>query len=62
VASGRAFLGRLKRNGGWVLALFPWGRGPILDLAGGEINHQLSGLAEISGALATVLGHAATMR
>jgi hypothetical protein len=33
-------------------------RRSVLDLTGGDVDHQLGGLAEIAGALATVLGHA----
>src|SRR6266508_3765534 len=59
-ASGTTFAP--ERSGCRVFALFLWSRRPVLDLPGGDVDHQLGSLAEISGTLAMLVGHAANMR
>jgi hypothetical protein len=34
--------------------LFLWGRRSVFDLTGGNVDHQLGGLAKVSRALATI--------
>ena len=40
--------------GGWVLTLFFWRRLSILDLAAGNVDHELGELGGVAGALAVV--------
>jgi hypothetical protein len=41
-----------QRSGSRVFALFFWRRRAVLDLASGDVDHQLGGLAKVSRALA----------
>jgi hypothetical protein len=49
-------------NGRRVLSPFLWRGLAILDFAAGDIDHQLSELGWVAGALESVLWHDATMR